>query len=237
MADLYAVAGSKIYIGTAVNRKSTVTAADFVGMDWTEIGGWTNAGAIGDTQQVIEQNVISENRTVKIKGTRNGGTMENQFIPDALDAGQIAFKSAIDSCKPHAFKVEWGAACPKSSVVTISSASPAVITWTAHELAVNQPVVFSTTGALPTGLTAGTTYYVRSAGLTADEFTVSLTPGGSAVNTSAAGSGTHTATVQPVGQTDMFYGLALPGAKQGGDANTAQLRNWSIAIDSNIVEV
>jgi len=37
--------------------------------------------------------------------------------------------------------------------------------------------------------------------------------------------------------TDMFYGLALPGARQGGEATAAHLRTWSIAVDSNIIEV
>jgi len=54
--------------------------------------------------------------------------------------------------------------------------------------------VFTTTGALPTGITAGTTYYVIAAGLTANAFEVSATRGGSAVNTSGSQSGTHTAT-------------------------------------------
>lgn len=75
---------------------------------------------------------------------------------------------------------------------TISFASPAVVSFTAHGLTVNDIVKFSTTGTLPTGLTAGTSYYVISAGLTADTFRVSATQGGSAINTSFSGSGTHT---------------------------------------------
>lgn len=35
---------------------------------------------------------------------------------------------------------------------------------------------------------------------------------------------------------DLFYGLALPGAKAGGEANASQLRSWAVEIDSNIVE-
>ena len=45
-----------------------------------------------------------------------------------------------------------------------------------------------------TGLTVGTVYYVISAGLTANDFEVSATAGGSAINTSSAGSGTHSVT-------------------------------------------
>ncbi len=74
---------------------------------------------------------------------------------------------------------------------TVTIASPAVFTYTAHGLAAGDIVIFATTGALPTGLTAGTTYYVIAAGLAADSFRVSATDGGSAVNTSGSQSGTH----------------------------------------------
>src|SRR5258708_10764511 len=84
-----------------------------------------------------------------------------------------------------------------SSAVAISNASPANVNWNGHGLQVNTPIVFSTTGALPTGLTAGTQYYVK---LVSDvnNFSVSLTQGGAAVATSSAGSGTHTATSNPI---------------------------------------
>jgi len=82
-----------------------------------------------------------------------------------------------------------------ASTFTVTIASPAVFTLTAHGLSANNTVYFSTTGALPTGLTAGTTYYVISAGLTADAFRVSTTEGGAAVNTSGTQSGTHSITM------------------------------------------
>ena len=82
----------------------------------------------------------------------------------------------------------------KSGEVTISISSPAVINWTGHGLNVDSEVVFTTDGALPTGLTAGTRYYVISAGFGADSFQVSATPQGAAINTSGTQSGTHTAT-------------------------------------------
>ena len=81
-----------------------------------------------------------------------------------------------------------------SGVCTISNATPAVITKTAHTFVAGDKVRFSTTGALPTGLLTSTTYYVLAAGLTADTFEVSLTDGGAAINTTSAGSGTHTVT-------------------------------------------
>ena len=237
MAQVYPVAGSKLYIGSRVTGKGTVTAADFAGQVWTEIGGWASAGSIGDTQEVGEQSLINENRVRKFKTTRNAGTMENQFIPVALDAGQIKFKNAIDDCQPYAFKIVWGGDCAPESVVTISVGTPGVVSWTGHGLQAGQPVVFSTTGALPTGLTAGTVYYVIAAGLTANSFSVAATPGGTGIATTGAGTGIHTVTAPPAGYTDMFYGMALPGARSGGDATAAHLRTWSIGIDSNVVEV
>lgn len=74
---------------------------------------------------------------------------------------------------------------------TISIASPAVISLANHGLSAGNSVVFSTTGALPTGISAGATYYVISSGLGTNSFEVSSTPGGSAVNASGSQSGTH----------------------------------------------
>lgn len=237
MAQVYPVAGSKLYIGSRVTGKGTVTAADFAGQVWTEIGGWASAGSIGDTQEVGEQSLINENRVRKFKTVKNAGTMESQFIPIYLDPGQTLFRQAIDDCQPYAFKIEWGGDCAPESTVTISVGTPGVVSWTGHGLQAGQPVVFSTTGALPTGLTAGTVYYVSAAGMTADAFSVSATAGGAAIDTTLAGTGTHTVTAPPAGMTDMFYGMALPGARSGGDATAAHLRTWSIAIDSNVLEV
>jgi hypothetical protein len=78
------------------------------------------------------------------------------------------------------------------TTITVTIASPAVVSWTAHGLVAGTRIVFSTTGALPTGITAGTGYFVISAGLTANAFEFSTTLGGSAVNTSGSQSGTHT---------------------------------------------
>jgi len=77
---------------------------------------------------------------------------------------------------------------------TVTIASPAVFTQTAHGLVAGDRIDLSTTGLLPTGLDTSTTYYIISAGLTADAFEVSLTSGGAAVNTSGTQSGTHTYT-------------------------------------------
>jgi len=80
----------------------------------------------------------------------------------------------------------------KRATVTMTVASPCVVSWTGHGLAAGAKVRFSTTGALPTGITAGTVYFVIAAGLGADVFEISATSGGSAINTSGTQSGVHT---------------------------------------------
>lgn len=77
-----------------------------------------------------------------------------------------------------------------SSTVTISNASPAVITWSGHGLRNNTAVQFTTTGGLPSGLQTGVTYYVINA--TSTTFNVTDSLGGAAINTTTAGSGTQT---------------------------------------------
>ena len=104
---------------------------------------------------------------------------------------------------------------------TISNASPGVVSLTAHGLVAGDAVVFSTTGALPTGLTVGTVYYVISAGLTANAFEVSATAGGSAINTSSAGSGTHSVT-------DVY--TSIPAGDQW---QFAQFNNFVFAVQIN----
>lgn len=238
MSGLYPIAGSKFYIGGPVTAKGAVTAADFTAQVWTEVGGWANAGTVGDTQNVGEQELINEKRVRKFKTTLNAGTMENQFVPMALDPGQIKFKEAIEACVPYAFKIEWGGDCAPGGEVAISVGTPGVVTWNGHGQVAGQPVVFSNEGgALPTGLTAGTVYYVSATGLTANSFSVSATPGGPAVDTTVAGTGTQFVTAPPAGMTDLFYALALPGARSGGAATAVNLRTWSVAVDSNVVEV
>lgn len=82
------------------------------------------------------------------------------------------------------------------ATVTMTIASPGVVTWTAHGLITGDAIEFQTTGALPTGVTAGTTYYVGTVP-SVDTFQFSATRGGAAVNTSGSQSGTHTATRFP----------------------------------------
>jgi hypothetical protein len=81
----------------------------------------------------------------------------------------------------------------KVATFTVTIASPGVITKTAHGFVANDPFVPTTTGALPTGMTPGTKYFVKTV-LSVDTFTFSATAGGAAINTTGSQSGTHSLT-------------------------------------------
>ncbi len=90
------------------------------------------------------------------------------------------------------------AALVVSNTVTITQASPAVVTWSGNQLRNGDPILLTTTGALPTGLATATKYFVVSNGVDGtDKFRLAASPGGAAINTSSAGSGTQTATNAP----------------------------------------
>jgi hypothetical protein len=72
--------------------------------------------------------------------------------------------------------------------VTMTIASPCVVTTTLN-LPDLTPIVFETSGELPTGLLVGTIYYTRFVSSTT--FNLSLTPAGALINTSVGQSGTH----------------------------------------------
>ncbi len=75
---------------------------------------------------------------------------------------------------------------------TVTIASPGVFTLADHELSIGDTVWLETTGALPTGLSVDTTYYVVMNGFTASTFQLSESKGGTAIDTSGSQSGAHT---------------------------------------------
>jgi hypothetical protein len=229
------ISGSRLYIGTRVQYKTTVATADFSGMTWTQVKGWTTTGDLGSEQAGLSQALVDEAITLYGKGVISFPMMTNQFVPDYADPGQNAFRVAQASCKPYAFKVEWDADCGSESEVTISNATPGVVTWTAHGLANGTPIILSTTGTLPTGLLPGVIYYVVDQAT--NTFELAATPGGASINTSSIGTGTHTARALVPNETDLFFGLAMRGTKTGGDAGANRFVNFPIQPISAAIPV
>lgn len=80
----------------------------------------------------------------------------------------------------------------RNATCTMTIATPAVVSEAGHGYVASDKILFRTTGALPTGVTAGTVYFVSATDLTADTFKFSATDGGAAIDTSGTQSGTHT---------------------------------------------
>jgi len=117
----------------------------------------------------------------------------NNFGQDLVagySGGPLYYWNGTVGVKPVAFT----SISNPSQTFTVTIASPAVVTWTGvNDLSDGTPVKLTTTGALPTGLSVGTTYYVVSAGVDGtNKCRLSATLGGTAINTSGSQSGTHT---------------------------------------------
>lgn len=93
--------------------------------------------------------------------------------------------------------------------VTISIATPGIITWPSHVLYDGLPIILSTTGSLPTGLTIGTTYYVVNS-IAGVSFQLSTSVGGAAINTTGTQSGIHSAICAPWGIGDGTTTFGMP---------------------------
>lgn len=115
-----------------------------------------------------------------------------------------------------------------SSTIGAPTASPGILNWVNHGLAAGNGIKFSGTTP-PVGLTAGTQYYVIAAGLTANQFEVSATLGGSAINFSNNAGGLWSATA-PSGGPGANNGLGTITRGTQGQTRVAGLLTNTNAI-------
>lgn len=102
----FATAGSKVYIGTALDFKTVdFVAADFTSQTWVEIGAVTNIGSLGDTSQEVTTTEIGIARDISIKGSRNAGTLQLTYNIDSSDAGQQALIAAEKKNTNYAMRI------------------------------------------------------------------------------------------------------------------------------------
>ena len=95
----------------------------------------------------------------------------------------------------------FAAIVPSKGTVTITIATPGVVTLTSHGFQTGDMIYLTTTGALPTGLSQNTIYYVIN--VTTSTFRLATSAAnaaaGTAINTSGTQSGTHTLRYCPYG--------------------------------------
>lgn len=160
--------------------------------DFVPVGPGTIPIATGSNQKAVYQ----------LQGSSFMGTLTNttQAAGILLDTANTKVYLHNGVAATHQYHVYDYSGTPNNvgTTVTITIATPGVVTQTAHGYAANDPITLSTTGALPTGLTVGTVYFVRNP--TANTYELSATTGGASIATTGAQSGTHTAR-RAFGQT------------------------------------
>jgi hypothetical protein len=138
----------------------------------------TNANlSIANNASIIVKydDTSSKWRVIGGSGSGSGTGGINYILTPDAEAGTVGWSAYSDT-----------------QTFTVTIASPAVFTvGSTTGYYAGQSHVFTTTGALPTGLTAGTTYYISTV-INSTTFRVSATLGGADVNTSGTQSGTHT---------------------------------------------
>lgn len=93
---------------------------------------------------------------------------------------------------------------PSLGAITVTIATPGVVTLSSHGLATGDSIFLTTTGALPTGLSANTRYWVVKIDANTFSLATSLANALAAtkIATSGSQSGTHTAFLCPYGLGD-----------------------------------
>jgi len=118
----------------------------------------------------------------------------------------------------------------QTGAATLPVASPGIVTKNAHGFTGNEPISFSTTGVLPTGVTAGVTYYVKY--INANTFNISATVGGSNINFTGTPSGTHYLWEERANKT-LTYAQMSNGIQGKSTYTAAQQYNYYWVMDIN----
>jgi hypothetical protein len=164
-------------------------------------GSCTTHVSLLNSGSTLETYLVTGNITKRLdaawaSGTGNGGLDQGSIANATYHVHMITGSSGTDAI--------FSLSHDSDSEITMSIASPCVVTWGSagrgHGLVAGSPVKFG--GDVPTGVVAGTQYYVIATGLTETQFQFSTSNGGAAVNSSGA----------PVGAQ---YGIAGPQMPAG----------------------
>jgi hypothetical protein len=172
--------------------RTTTTGAPAAGDDLIIAGEWTAAGTVTALTVTMDQTAATDYGSAP--------TAANGLLSPGIAIGEhgvLKYPSAAATNSllqlSNSLIVYNGGTLDMSrtETVTISIASPGVVTLTGHGIEADRKVTLRTTGALPTGLAQLTDYYVKTV-LDANTFTLAATVGGTVINTSGSQSGTHT---------------------------------------------
>jgi len=156
---------------------------------WSSLGGVTYVGVGTHLKFYIEEGG-AYNDVTPLRAVQTG--LNGPFT---ATAGSTTITVADNShgATDGDYVTFFGATALSQQTFTVTIASPAVVTPASYVPANGTVVILSTTGALPTGLTAGVQYYVVNA--TGSTFELANVPNGTPINTSGTQSGTHSVYV------------------------------------------
>lgn len=164
------------------NDAGTITQIGFKSDEWIDVA--DAATMTIDLSETIKKlkyklGALTANRTLALANPSAGQVFLVRIMQDGVGSRNVTW-----------FDVA-------SDVVTLTIANPCVVTTT-KDLKTGTPVKFTTTGALPTGLVAGTKYYwIRTSATTGNLATSKANAlAGNAITTSGSQSGVHTMKVQ-----------------------------------------
>lgn len=194
---------SKVFTGTATGA-----------LGWNNPNAWARIQDPSGTRELVFQH----------NGVGGTGIKYSPFAKFTSGGSATAVPTATDERNMRSLSTS-------TTTVTISAANPGVVTWASHGLVSGSVVTFTTTGSLPTPLTANTLYYVSQTGNTSGNFQLATTPGGASIDTTAGGgSGTHTAYAQQLASSWLPPGIVNGlGVLYGTAKDTAPYGFWFAA--------
>lgn len=220
-----AAIGIEYHIGT--------TASDPLTDTYTKVGSINAINEYGPQSQDFTFEDLGAGVIKHYTGAQDDGVLSVRVGLDNSDDGQIAVQAANSVTNrrlDYNHKIVYpDARAAQSAVVTVSVASPGVVTWANHGLKAGTKVSFTTTGALPTGLVAATTYYIKTV-LDANTFTLSATSGGTVINTSGTQSGVHTLTTTPTQTIEYMKGKVQSFKRAPGSINSVTMASVNIGL-------
>ncbi len=221
------------------------------------IGGEIVAGHITDLLYNADTGQFEVGPGPATSAAVNAGTDQQSYItPQQLAGASLLFTgalawAAVVGAAPTGWYECYGqdvnrvtdsalfAAITRSATVTMTIAAPCVVTWANHGLYDGDVISFETSGALPTGLSTATNYYVRR--INANTFNVCTSPAnvvaGTYITTTGSQSGVQTCRNNPFGCGDGSTTFTLPDGRDvalagntymGGTARNLLNNNTSV---------
>lgn len=229
-ADVATMPSTITYVGNNVYRCSIVFTATTVGVhygvvkyDTHSARGFRVTGYQLEVDKVTSYITSAGAATTRAADVNTAALLSN--VPETDYAAWSAVSQYIRGDRVMDISVHkvYEALTGERGVATLTVASPAVVTMKDRDgnpyvPTAGTPIKFTTTGALPTGLVVGTTYYVTAPGVAS--FNVSATVGGANIATSGTQSGVHTATAS--------LNLNMPVTNKTHWADAGSNNRWSM---------